>query len=54
MSYGAKFNSANGSLLDNMDSANHAIQGKYQGIVLVFDQSRILQNIAITQGLLTI
>lgn len=38
MSYGAKFNSANGSLLDNMDSANHAIQGKYQGIVLVFDE----------------
>lgn len=38
MSYGATFNSTAGSLIDNMNIANVAIQSKYRGIVLIFDE----------------
>lgn len=38
MSYGAVFNSTAGSVIDNLNVANHAIQDKYRGIVLIFDE----------------
>lgn len=38
MSYGAGFNSMAGNLIDNMNVANQAIQEKYKGIVLIFDE----------------
>lgn len=38
MSYGAAFNSTAGNLIDNMNVANQAIQDKYKGIVLIFDE----------------
>lgn len=38
MSYGAAFNSTAGNLIDNMNAANQAIQDKYRGIVLIFDE----------------
>lgn len=38
MSYGARFNSTAGNLIDNMNYANEAIKDKYKGIVLVFDE----------------
>lgn len=38
ISYGAQFNSTAGNLIDNMNVANQAIQGKYKGIVLIFDE----------------
>lgn len=38
MSYGAAFNSTAGNLIDNMNVANQAVQEKYKGIVLIFDE----------------
>ena len=38
MSYGAVFNSTAGNLIDNMNIANAAIQDKFRGIVLIFDE----------------
>ena len=38
MSYGAAFISTAGNLIDNMNAANNAIQGRYKGIVLIFDE----------------
>ena len=38
MSYGAKFNSTSGNVIDNMNYANEVIRDRYQGIILVFDE----------------
>ena len=38
MTYGAEFISSNGNLIDNLNSVNEAIRGKYRGIVIVFDE----------------
>lgn len=38
MTYGASFVSDAGSLMDNLEIANAAIQDEYQGIVFVFDE----------------
>lgn len=38
MSYGASFNSTTGNLIDNLNTANAAIQDKYKGIIFVFDE----------------
>ena len=38
MSYGAAFISTAGNLIDNMNVANTAIEGKFKGIVLIFDE----------------
>lgn len=38
ISYGAEFNTTAGNLLDNLDKANLAINGKFKGIVFIFDE----------------
>ena len=38
MSYGATFNSTAGNLIDNLNTANQAIKGKYKGIIFIFDE----------------
>lgn len=38
MTYGASFVSSSGSLIDNLETANKAIQDKFDGIVFVFDE----------------
>ena len=38
MSYGAAFISTAGNLIDNMNAVNNAIQERYKGIVLIFDE----------------
>lgn len=38
MSYGAEFNATVGGLLENLDKANAAIEGRYRGIVFIFDE----------------
>lgn len=38
MTFGASFHSTDGNLIENLNAANEAIRGKYQGIVIVFDE----------------
>lgn len=38
ISYGAEFNTTAGSLLGNLAKANEAIEGKFKGIVFIFDE----------------